>query len=371
MVDDPTVSIVIPHYLGDILSECLAYVYGRTRGVPFEVIVADDQPYADGSLDRAREAYPQIRVVRTGAGDGAPSRGMGAGCNRGLEVARGAFAMLLNTDVEVTEGWLHPLVAAMDADPGIGACQPKVRSIRERGRFDYGGAAGGLIDVFGYPFCLGRVFDTVEVDRGQYDRPRGIFWAIGGAMFLRMSCLAQTGLMDEGFHMHMEEIDLCWRLHLAGYRVRSVPQSVVYHYGGWSLGADRLSKAYWNHRNNMVMVLKNTSALHLLWVLPARVLMELATVFLAATRGEWKHPLAAVGGLMWLAAHPVSVLERRQMAQRCRKTPDRVVLKAMYRGSVAIRYFLRGARSASTLIRNERGPSGMRPGGVAERGGNA
>ncbi|MDA0747522.1 MAG: glycosyltransferase, partial [bacterium] len=132
MSGQPLVSIVIPHYLGDILSECLEFVYGRTEGIVFEVIVADDQPYDDGSLARAKQKFPDIRVVQTGGG-----KGMGVGCNRGLEVARGQYAVLLNNDVEVTENWLLPLVAAAEAYPDVAACQPKVRSLRERSRFDY------------------------------------------------------------------------------------------------------------------------------------------------------------------------------------------------------------------------------------------
>ena len=346
----PLVSVVIPHYLGDILSECLAFVYARTQGYPFEVIVADDQPRDDGSLGRALSRFPDIRIVKTGGGHGKPSKGMGAGCNRGLEVARGRYAMLLNTDVEVAEGWLHPLVAAVEADGTVGACQPKVLSIRDRQRFDSGGAAGGMIDVLGYPFCLGRMFDTVEEDSGQYDRTRDIFWAMGGAMFLRVSCLETTGLMDEGFYMHMEEIDLCWRLYLAGYRVISVPQSVVYHYGGWSLGAERLKKAYLNHRNSLVMVLKNWSAAHLAWIFPARVCLEAATVLMAVSKRDWKHPLAALAGILWVLTHPVDILRRRRAAQRSRTATDGEVVKRMFRGSVAFRYFVGGVRTATELL---------------------
>ena len=150
----PLVSIIIPHYLGDILSECLTFVYERTSDISFEVIVADDQPYPDGSLARARENFPEIRVVKTGGGNGAPSKGMGAGCNRGLAVARGTYAMLLNSDVEVSEGWGPPLIAAMESNPTIGACQPKVRSLRDREMFDYGGGRGradGQVGIYVLP----------------------------------------------------------------------------------------------------------------------------------------------------------------------------------------------------------------------------
>ena len=344
MADDPLVSIIVPHYKGDILSTCLDWVYKRTCGAGFEVIVADDQPCDDGSLGRARSAFPGIRIVATGGG-----KGMGAGCNRGLEAARGEYAFLLNNDVEVDEGWLEPLLDAMQADPKLGACQPKVRSLRDRALFDYGGAAGGMIDRYGYTFCQGRLFDTVEEDRAQYHEPREIFWGMGGALFLRMACLERVGHMDEAYHMHMEEIDLCWRIRLAGYRISSVPASVVYHYGGWSLESDSFKKAYLNHRNQLVMILKNMSARRLAWVFPARVCLELATLLLGIVRGGWKHPVASLAALAWVATHAGEIRRRRRHAQVARVVGDSAIGQVIYPGSVAAQYFLRGVRTASDL----------------------
>lgn len=344
----PLVSIIIPHYLGDILSECLTFVFERTDEVPFEVIVADDQPYDDGSLGRALEKFPKVKVVKTGGGNGKPTKGMGAGCNRGLEIAQGCYAMLLNSDVEVEEGWLPPLVHALEADVSIGACQPKVRSLRDRQMFDYGGAAGGLMDRWGFTFCQGRVFESVEQDQGQYDQPRDIFWAVGGAMFLRMSCLAETGMMDEGFVMHMEEIDLCWRFHLAGYRVAYVPDSVVYHYGGFSLEADSYKKAAFNHRNQLVMMLKNLSFLRLLFRFPVRIAMEMANVLLLL-KGNWKHPVAAMAGILWVATSPLNILRRRRRAQAVRKVKDGEIERRLFNGSIVYHYFLRGIKTVREL----------------------
>ncbi len=344
----PLVSIIIPHYLGDILSECLTFIFERTWGISFEVIVADDQPYCDGSLARAQKKFPDIRIVKTGGGHGEPSKGMGAGCNRGLEVARGTYAMLLNSDVEVGAGWLPPLLAALKSDPGIGACQPKVRALHNRNMFDYGGAAGGLMDRWGFTFCQGRIFEFVEEDVGQYDRPRDIFWAIGGAMFLRIACLEKTGLMDEGFVMHMEEIDLCWRFHLAGYRIAYVPDSTVYHYGGFSLNADRYKKAYFNHRNQLVMMLKNLSLARLGYKFPIRVVMEFANV-LWLLKGHWKHPVAAIAGLLWVLLHPVDILRRRREARRVRIVDDGEIERQLFKGSVVYHYFVRGVKTAREL----------------------
>lgn len=344
----PLVSIIIPHYLGDILSECLTFVYKRTSDISFEVIVADDQPYPDGSLARAKEKFPDIRIVKTGGGNGVPSKGMGAGCNRGLEAARGTYAMLLNSDVEVGEGWLPPLLATLSSDATVGACQPRVRSLRDRKMFDYGGAAGGLMDRWGFTFCQGRVFESVEEDVGQYDHPRDIFWAVGGAMFLRTACLERTGLMDEGFFMHMEEIDLCWRFHLAGYRLVYVPDSVLYHYNGFTLSADSYKKAYFNHRNQLVMLLKNLSLSRLLYKIPIRLGMELANVSLLL-KGNWKHPVAALAGLLWVLLHPVDILRRRRKTQKMRSVDDREIERKLFRGSVVYRHFIRGAKTVRDL----------------------
>ena len=344
----PLVSIIIPHYLGDILSECLTFVYKRTSDISFEVIVADDQPYPDGSLARAKEKFPDIRIVKTGGGNGVPSKGMGAGCNRGLEAARGTYAMLLNSDVEVGEGWLPPLIATLSSDATVGACQPRVRSLRDRKMFDYGGAAGGLMDRWGFTFCQGRIFESVEEDVGQYDQHRDIFWAVGGAMFLRTACLERTGLMDEGFFMHMEEIDLCWRFHLAGYRLVYVPDSVLYHYNGFTLSADSYKKAYFNHRNQLVMLLKNLSLSRLLYKIPIRLGMELANVSLLL-KGNWKHPVAALAGLLWVLLHPVDILRRRRKTQQMRSVDDREIERKLFRGSVVYRHFIRGAKTVRDL----------------------
>ena len=347
--ETPVVSIIIPHYLGDILSDCLKSVYDYTESVTFEVIVADDQPHDDGSIGRALETWPDIRVVKTGGG-----KGLAFGCNRGLEIALGRYAILLNNDVEVTDGWLSTLVRAADADERIGACQPKVRSMREKERLDSEGAAGGMMDIYAYPFCLGRVFDRVEMDEGQYDESRDIFWALGGAMFLRRSALDATGFLDEAFYMHMEEIDLCWRLHLAGYRVISVPDSVVYHWGGFSLKQETFQRLYLKHRNSFVMLLKNGSALTLARTVPVRVVLEVLTG-LAILKGDWKRAVAGVAGALWVIFHPLDVLRRRRQSQAVRRVSDREVAKAMYGRSVVVSYFLKGRRTASEILSDRGG----------------
>lgn len=358
-MSDPIVSVVIPHYLGDIILECLRQLYDKTDADRIEVLVVDDQPYDDGSLARVSAMFPTVRMVPWQPVPGwtpgmQRNRGYGAGCNRGLEVARGRYTLLLNNDVIVQDGWLEPLIEVMESDSTIAACQPKLISVHQPDRFDYSGAAGGMMDAFGYAFCLGRLFDEVEVDRGQYDTVRDIFWTIGGAMFLRMSALRETGMMDEGFEMHMEEIDLCWRLHLAGRRIVSAPQSQAHHYGAMSLPADTFRKAYFNHRNNLVMIFKNWAPETLVWAFPVRLLMEAATVLLAPLKGDWRHPAAALLGLLWLISHPGDLARRRRQAQASRKVADSAVFRKQFRGSAVTGFFIRGRRTAADLMHKDR-----------------
>lgn len=340
----PVVSVIIPHYLGDILSDCLVTIYGCQETTLFEVIVADDQPHADGSIERALEKWPDIRVIRTGG-----AKGLAYGCNRGLEIARGKYAILLNNDVEVTDGWLSELVAVAEADASIGACQPKVRSMRDKAQLDSEGAAGGLMDIYAYPFCLGRVFETVEMDEGQYDTVQDIFWALGGAMFLRMEAVRSVGLMDEAFYMHMEEIDLSWRLHVAGYRIVSVPKSLVYHWGGFSLKAETFQRLYLKHRNSFVMLLKNWSVPYLLRTVPVRVFLECLTTA-AILKGDWKRALAGIAGVLWVLTHPLDVLRRRRDVQSVRRVNDAEVKRSMYDRSLVMTYYLRGRHTAAEIL---------------------
>lgn len=340
---DPLVTIVIPHFAGDILLECLGYLFSRTR-MPMRVLVVDDCP-DDESIRRAKARFPQIEVLRN-------ERNLGfvKACNRGLSAAQSPYVMLLNNDVEVTEGWLEALVAFMEGHPACAACQPKILSFQERRRFDYSGAGGGLMDMFGYPFCLGRIFDEQEEDLGQYDTPRPIFWASGTAFMIRREVLGRTGLLDEVLWAHWEEIDLCWRIHLAGGDISSVPSSVIYHHSGWTLPPARLKKMYLNHRNSLIVVIQHSSLRRLLWAFPLRLGLEVVTILQGLVRFEWKRPLAAAGALAWLATHPLTLWRGRRASGRIRRVPFREVERRMYAGSVVYQHFVKGVWRAKELV---------------------
>ena len=221
-----------------------------------EVIVADNAS-TDGSLKVMEEEFPQVRTLRF-----EKNFGFTGGYNRAFaEICGGPDApeyfLLINSDIEVPEDWLGPLTEWMDSHPECGACAPKLHSWQEREKFEYAGAAGGYIDRYGYPFCRGRILGRLETDAGQYDSPADVFWATGACLMVRTSVYKGLGGLDDRFFAHMEEIDLCWRMQLEGWKVTVVPSSTVYHVGGGTLPATSPFKLFLNYRNNLLMLENN------------------------------------------------------------------------------------------------------------------
>ena len=245
-----------------------------------EVVVADNGS-TDDSLDMLRREYPTVRIIALDR-----NYGFAEGYDRALAQIDATYAVLLNDDVEVTDGWLDPLVQFMDAHDDYAACQPKLMSWRERDRFEYAGACGGYLDRYGYPFCRGRVFNTVETDVHQYDEPADVLWATGACLFIRMNDYRQAGGLDGRFFAHMEEIDLCWRLRCRGRRIACVPTSTVYHVGGASLAAGSPRKTFLNFRNNLLMLYKNLPDDELRPVLRVRALLDIVAAFSFLAKGE-------------------------------------------------------------------------------------
>ncbi len=238
---------------------------GKVEGA--EVVVADNAS-SDGSMEVVRRGFPDVRTIvfdenlgftggyneafrRLVSGAGIPHQGRDDG------EMEPEYFVLINSDIEVTENWLEPLVEWMDTHPECGVCAPKLHSWQEREKFEYAGAAGGYIDMFGYPFCRGRVMKRVEIDRGQYDSPADVFWATGACLMVRSRIFHELKGLDSRFFAHMEEIDLCWRMQLHGYKVTVVPESVVYHVGGGTLPATSPFKLRLNFRNNLLMLGNN------------------------------------------------------------------------------------------------------------------
>jgi len=338
------VTVVIPHYAGSQLLECLEAVYS-CADKPCELIVVDDASVEDYAR-QATTRFPGIVSVRNAA-----NLGFVGACNRGLELATSTYTVLLNDDTLVEAGWLDALVRTMDQDPTIGAAQPKIVRADDPSRFDYAGAAGGLIDRYGYPFALGRWFDTCERDDGQYDSPRPVFWASGTAMCMRMAVCGMIGPLETMFQMHMEEIDWCWRCYLAGFEVTNVPNAKVRHYGALTLKAESYRKMYLNHRNSILMLLKNYSIGSLVTVLPIRVLLETITVIGAVLTGNWRRSCAALFGTLAAVTSPRRLLQARKKAQSIRRRSDKEISEHMYGGSIALRHVFR-LDSPATLERS-------------------
>lgn len=216
-----------------------------------EVVVADNDS-SDDSMMVMKEVFPQVKTIQF-----EKNLGFTGGYNRAFKEIDCEYFVLINSDIEVTENWLEPLVKWMDSHPDCGACAPKLHSWQERDKFEYAGAAGGYLDRFGYPFCRGRIMKRLESDEGQYDNPQDVFWATGACLMVRSNVYRDLGGLDERFFAHMEEIDLCWRMQLHGWKVTVVPVSVVYHVGGGTLPASSPFKLFLNYRNNLLMLENN------------------------------------------------------------------------------------------------------------------
>lgn len=263
------VSVVILNWNGaELLRRYLPSVCMHTPSDLAEIVVADNGS-DDNSLEVLRDEFPQVAVIAMKA-----NSGFAGGYNIALEQIDSEYVVLLNSDVEVTPRWLEPLVEYADSHPEVAAIQPKILSCRNRGFFEHAGAAGGYIDRFGFPFCRGRLFETVERDEGQYDSVTDVFWATGACMFVRTRDYKDAGGLDREFFAHMEEIDLCWRFHLMGKRVVCVPQSKVFHLGGATLDMDNPRKTYLNFRNNILMLYKNLPAQERDWLIFRRKLID-------------------------------------------------------------------------------------------------
>jgi GT2 family glycosyltransferase/ubiquinone/menaquinone biosynthesis C-methylase UbiE len=339
----PVVSIIIPHTAGtEILIDCLDSLASGC-GEPRAEIILVDNASSDGSVTEACERFPNIRVLRL-----EENQGYAGGCNRGIEAANGRYVLLLNDDTEVDAACVRELVETAEADPTVGACQPKIRSLRDRSQFEYSGAAGGLMDVYGYPFSRGRIMDHVEADEGQYDEPAEIFWASGVCMLIRKSVLDEVGAFDETFFAYMEEIDLSWRINLGGYRVVYVPTALTYHIGGYSLERKNVKRMYLNHRNSVIMLAKNYSLRSLVWAFPVKMVLELF-IFAGALLRNPLRSRAVVLSFGWLLTHVPLILRLRAETQEIRRVPDRLILSRLYQGMAPIWYFLFGIRQVTDL----------------------
>ena len=295
-----------------------------------EVVVADNGS-TDDSCDYLRQCFPQVRVIQLDR-----NYGFAEGYDRVLEQLEADYFVLLNSDVETPEGWIQPLVETLEQNPDMAALAPKLRAWTERDQFEYAGAAGGFIDALGYPFCRGRILSNIEMDQGQYDDARDVFWASGACLMFRASVFRELGGFDARFFAHMEEIDLCWRAQLAGYRIGIEPRSVVYHLGGGTLAVGSAGKTYLNFRNNLAMLYKNLPEGRLYMTLLCRMLLDGGSALVWLLTGKWAYFKAVVRAhrdfYRWL---PELRKQRRQI-QACAVSKARFI----YKGSILLRYMM-------------------------------
>jgi GT2 family glycosyltransferase len=336
----PTVAVIILNWNGvNHLKQFLPSVLNSTW--PELQIVVGDNGSTDGSVQFIKSEYgDQVTVIENDK-----NYGYTGGYNRVVDQVAADYYILLNSDIEVTPGWIEPVITMMENDHGIAAASPKIKAFDRKTYFEHAGAAGGFIDALGYPFCRGRLFFDVEEDRGQYEQSGEVFWASGAALFIRSRCWLETGGFDEQFFAHMEEIDLCWRLKNKGYKVMYCAQSTVYHVGGGTLNAENPFKTYLNFRNNLLLLKKNMSPMRSTWVIGFRFWLD----FLALIRflGEGKRKDA------WAVsrAHQSFVASFFKQNRKKHKgylekihheqQHDQPNLKGLYKRSIVVQFFVK------------------------------
>ena len=338
MLTLPSVAIVILNYNGlEYLKKFLPSVLASTY-INKKVIVADNAS-TDESVRWLKENHSSVSLILL-----QENYGFAKGYNEALKQIKGDYFILLNSDVEVTANWIEPVITLMETDKKIAACQPKILSYHDKRRFEYAGACGGWIDSLGYPFSRGRVFDECEFDTGQYDSNEKIFWASGAAFFVRANVYKQMDGFDEFFFAHQEEIDLCWRMQLNGYKIMVCPKSVVYHVGGGTLPKGE-RKAFLNFRNNLVMVYKNWQFTERIWKLPVRMVLDLVSVIKSAISGD----TTFAKGILKAQFAFIKWLLGSKKGNKFTDTKSKQ-LYGVYRGVLVVDYFIKKKTKFSEIV---------------------
>jgi GT2 family glycosyltransferase len=334
----PEVAIVILNWNGRLFLE--KFLPSITRSVyPNKRIIVADNASTDDSVAFLRVDYPSVEVILNPANEG-----FAKGYNTALKQVQSDYYVLLNSDVEVTENWIQPVIDLMEKDQAIAACQPKILSYNNKKLFEYAGASGGWMDNFGYPFMRGRIFDVCEEDKGQYDDAQACFWASGAALFVKVDAYHEMGGMDEYFFAHQEEIDLCWRMQAAGYKIFVEPASVVYHVGGGTLPKGNSRKTYLNFRNNLIMMHKNMPFLSAVWKIPFRIMLNGVAACKSLLQGDGGYfraiSRAHRGYIRW-------ILKGKKPRRMHKKNAE---LSGWYHGSVVWDHFVKKCKTFSEII---------------------
>jgi len=338
MTKVPKVAAVILNWNGkNFLEKFLPSVVSSTY--PALEIVVGDNASTDDSIEFLHKNYPAIRIIQNDN-----NYGFAGGYNRILEHLDTEYFILLNSDVEVSPGWIEPVIHLMESEIYIAVAQPKILSYSQKDHFEYAGAAGGYLDSLGYPFCRGRIFDTVEEDHRQYDDQSEIFWASGAALFIKRKYWVEIGGLDPDFFAHMEEIDLCWRLKNKGYMIVFCPESKVYHVGGGTLNSESPFKTYLNFRNNLVLLQKNLPLGKAFIVIFIRFWLDLLSLIKYLFDGKPRNALAISKAHFYFLGN---------LFRNIKKASEIDVSKfnnsGLYKGSIVWQYFIRKKKIFSGL----------------------
>ena len=333
-------AIVILNWNGeDFLKKFLPGVVGKSASDEVKIVIADN-----GSIDHSvaflKQEYPGIELIRFDK-----NYGFTEGYNKALAKVDAEYFILLNSDIEVTENWVDPLIDILEKDKEVAVVMPKIKAYADKAYFEYAGAAGGFIDILGYPFCRGRMLNNIEKDTGQYDQETEIFWATGACMAIKADTFKKAGGFDTFMFAHMEEIDLCWRLKNQGYKIIFTPKSVVYHVGGGSLPNEHPRKLYYNFRNNLILLYKNLPKGKLYPILITRLIMDgLAAVkFLFSFKFSYVEAVARAHFRFYSVA-PSYHKHRKKYGPQNGEFPDQV-----FRKSMLVRFYFKKKRKFSEL----------------------
>ena len=334
------IAIVILNWNGrEFLERFLPGVVRHSSSPGVKIIVADNGS-SDDSVEFIRNKYKKVEIIELDK-----NYGFAGGYNKAFEKINSEYYILLNSDVEVSENWIEPIIKKMDNDPVVAAAMPKILSYHERSQFEYAGAAGGFIDKWGYPFCRGRILNNIEPDNNQYNDSIEIFWASGACLFIRSKIFHDAGGFDDDFFAHMEEIDLCWRIKNLGYKIYCYPCSQVYHIGGGTLPNETPSKLFLNFRNSLWLLLKNLPAKKLYPVLLIRRILDSLAAMKFYLTLDWRKGNAV------FKAHLSYYKHFRKMKQK-RKTADfknKDMPSSVYKKSILISYFLKKKKTFNEL----------------------
>jgi len=332
------VAVVILNYNGEkLLRKFLPSVLLHSPQA--EIIVADNGSN-DGSLALLNQEFPQVKLILLDR-----NYGFCGGYNRAIDHLDATYVVLLNSDVEVTPGWLDPMIDLLDTHPDVAAVQPKILSYYHKTEFEYAGAAGGFIDALGYPYCRGPVFRQVEKDEGQYNDVRPVFWATGASLLIRTKTFKHFGGFDEDFFAHMEEIDLCWKINRTDQKVYYCGNSVVYHVGAGTLGYESPRKTYLNFRNGLFLLFKHLDPFELIYKMPLRISLDWLAALVYLMKGQPAHTVSILKAhIHFLRSLTTTRLKRKAI----RSTYPAYSRANIHKGLIIVDYYLKRTQAINS-----------------------